>query len=50
MITRYNMFRTAIRCLFTYYNYNAPGVLVTVTRVAGSTGRATVNYQTVDGT
>ena len=35
--------------LFTYYNYNVPGVLVTVTRVAGSTGRATVNYQTVDG-
>ncbi len=34
--------------LFTYYNYNAPGVLVTVTRVAGSTGRATVNYQTVN--
>ena len=36
--------------LHTYYNYNVPGVLVTVTRVAGSTGRATVNYQTVDGT
>ncbi|MGB8370585.1 MAG: Calx-beta domain-containing protein [Limisphaerales bacterium] len=36
--------------LFTYYNYNVPGVLVTVTRVAGSTGRATVNYTTVDGT
>ncbi len=35
--------------LFTYYKYNVPGVLVTVTRVAGSTGRATVNYQTVDG-
>jgi uncharacterized delta-60 repeat protein len=35
--------------LFTYYNYNVPGVLVTVTRVAGSTGRATVNYQTMDG-
>lgn len=35
--------------LFTYYNYNVPGVLVTVTRVAGSSGRATVNYQTVDG-
>jgi uncharacterized delta-60 repeat protein len=35
--------------LFTYYQYNVPGVLVTVTRVAGSTGRATVNYQTVDG-
>ena len=36
--------------LFTYYKYNVPGVLVTVTRVAGSTGRATVNYTTVDGT
>ena len=36
--------------LFTYYKYNVPGVLVTVTRVAGSSGRATVNYQTVDGT
>ena len=35
---------------FTYYNYNPPGVLVTVTRVAGSTGRAKVRYQTLDGT
>ena len=35
--------------LHTYYNYNVPGVLVTVTRVAGSTGRATVFYQTLDG-
>ena len=35
--------------LFTYYNYNVPGVLVTVTRVAGSSGRCTVNYMTVDG-
>ena len=35
--------------LYTYYKYNAPGVLVTVTRVAGSTGRAWVNYSTVDG-
>jgi uncharacterized delta-60 repeat protein len=34
---------------FTYYRYNAPGLLVTVTRVAGSTGRATVGYTTVDG-
>ena len=34
----------------TYYNYNAPGVLVTVSRRAGSAGRAIVNYQTVDGT
>jgi uncharacterized delta-60 repeat protein len=35
--------------LFTYYDYNAPGLLVTVTRVAGSSGRAMVNYRTVDG-
>ena len=41
---------TANSVVLTYYNYNAPGVLVTVTRVAGSTGRATVNYTTVDGT
>lgn len=34
----------------TYYSYNAPGVLVTVTRTAGSTGRAIVDYQTIDGT
>jgi uncharacterized delta-60 repeat protein len=34
----------------TYYNYNAPGVLVTVTRSAGSIGRAVVDYQTEDGT
>ncbi len=36
--------------LFTYYSYNVPGVLVTVTRVAGSVGRAWVDYTTVDGT
>lgn len=34
----------------TYYNYNAPGALVTVTRKAGATGRAIVDYQTEDGT
>jgi uncharacterized delta-60 repeat protein len=34
----------------TYYNYNAPGVLVTVTRVAGSSGRCKVYYSTEDGT
>ena len=34
----------------TYYQYNQPGVLVTVTRTAGSSGRAWVDYQTVDGT
>ncbi len=34
----------------TYYNYNAAGVLVTVTRTAGSAGRAVVDYQTIDGT
>ena len=35
--------------ILTYYQYNVPGVLVTVTRVAGSAGRAMVDYQTVDG-
>ena len=30
----------------TYYNYNAPGVLVTVTRTAGSSGRVMVDYST----
>ncbi len=34
----------------TYYNYNVPGVLVTVTRSAGFTGRAVIHYTTVDGT
>ncbi len=33
----------------TYYDYNCPGVLVTVTRVAGSSGRVSVNYKTIDG-
>lgn len=33
----------------TYYTYNAPGLLVTVTRTAGSSGRALVDYSTVDG-
>jgi len=32
-----------------YYYYDAPGMLVTVTRVAGSTGRVAVDYTTVDG-
>jgi uncharacterized delta-60 repeat protein len=36
--------------VLTYYGYNAMGVLVSVTRVAGSTGRAMVDYTTVDGT
>lgn len=36
--------------VITYYPYNAQGVLVTVTRVAGSSGRCTVNYSTEDGT
>ena len=35
--------------LHTYYTYDAPGVLVTVTRVAGSSGRVSVDYTTVDG-
>ena len=33
---------------FTYYNYNVPGVLVTVTRVAGSSGRVAVDYTTTN--
>src|ERR1035437_7800614 len=41
---------SANSAIFTYYNYNAPGVLVTVTRVAGSSRRVTVNYTNVDGT
>jgi len=36
--------------VLTYYTYNVPGVLVTVTRVAGSSGRCTVDYTTEDGT
>ena len=32
-----------------YYDYDVPGMLVTVTRVAGSTGRVAVDYTTVDG-
>ena len=36
--------------VLSYYTYNAPGALVTVTRTAGSTGRVTVNYTTVGGT
>ena len=35
--------------LHTYYDYNVPGVLVTVTRVAGSSGRVTVDYTTMNG-
>lgn len=33
----------------TTYTYNAPGLLVTITRVAGSSGRVNVGYSTVDG-
>ena len=42
-----NLYRTTIK---TYYQYDVPGVLVTVTRVAGSSGRATVDYATVPAT
>ena len=35
--------------LHTYYDYDVPGVLVTVTRVAGSSGRVLVDYTTEDG-
>ena len=34
----------------TYYNYFATGVVVTVTRLVGSTGRVLVDYATADGT
>jgi uncharacterized delta-60 repeat protein len=40
---------SADSAFLTYYNYNAPGALVTVTRAAGSSGRVTVDYSTVDG-
>jgi uncharacterized delta-60 repeat protein len=43
-------FNDANSTILTYYQYNVPGLLVTVTRVAGSAGRALVDYQTVDGT
>ena len=33
----------------TYWDYDAPGLLVTVTRVAGSSGRMAVDYTTMDG-
>ena len=33
----------------TYYSYETPGLLVTVTRLAGSSGRVAVDYATVDG-
>ena len=32
-----------------YYDYDADGLLVTITRVAGSSGRVAVDYATVDG-
>src|SRR5882724_46331 len=35
---------------FTYYRFHPPGVLVTITRVAGSSGRMLVDYTTQDGT
>ncbi len=35
--------------IHTTYRYDVPGVLVTVTRVAGSSGRMTVDYRTKDG-
>lgn len=41
-----NQYNTTIH---TYYQYDVPGLLVTVTRVAGSSGRVNVGYSTVDG-
>jgi uncharacterized delta-60 repeat protein len=41
-----NQFNSVIE---TGYNYEVGGVLVTITRVAGSSGRVTVGYATVDG-
>ena len=41
---------SANSAILTYYNYNVPGVLVTVTRTAGSSGRVMVDYSTEDGT
>jgi uncharacterized delta-60 repeat protein/uncharacterized repeat protein (TIGR01451 family) len=32
----------------TYYNYDVPGLMVAVTRVAGSSGRVAVDYTTMD--
>lgn len=34
---------------YAYYHYDVNGLLVTVTRVAGASGRVMVNYSTVDG-
>lgn len=42
-----NQFETTIH---TDYGYQVPGVLVTITRVGGYSGRITVGYSTVDGT
>ena len=41
---------SSVSVVSTYYPYNVAGALVTVTRVAGSTGRVSVDYSTEDGT
>ncbi|MGN6553360.1 MAG: Calx-beta domain-containing protein, partial [Verrucomicrobiota bacterium] len=41
-----NQFSTT---LHTYYTYDAPGALLTITRVGGSAGRVTLDYATEDG-
>ena len=49
-ITPQGLNNLSLSAVSTYYTYNVPGALVTVTRVAGSTGRVTVDYSTEDGT
>jgi uncharacterized delta-60 repeat protein len=48
-VTPSGLNNSSLSVVSTYYNYNAPGALVTVTRTAGSSGRALVDYTTVDG-
>jgi uncharacterized delta-60 repeat protein len=45
--TDVNLYDTTLHA---YYNYDVAGLLVTVTRVAGASGRMMVDYYTMDGT